>query len=561
MQQERETSPIHQLIFAVYPIVFLVTYNRWLEVSVAGWQILFTLIASLVTAVLCYLSLARLLQSRIKAALITSVMLCVFFSYGHVAMKVERLITLRLPKTSLRPLVEFLAHHDVRPHHISNVAYLLFTIVGIWSLVVTHRRLNNLTRVLNFAAIVLVCIPISGFAYQRFIERSYNLPGRPVKPIPAVMAGQDVKPDIYFIVLDMYPSRTVLHREFGFDNSNFLEQLRQRGFYVTENAYSHYPGTVLSVPSTLNMCYFDDLGEQLEQYPPSIRQNKCYELLYEQTNRPKVIDRLRREGYQYVLYSSGYGLSRDNPLADIVYHDPGHSRFLSLLENTTLMAARFSGGGGLGAKQKRQLLLSQFQRLATSSQESATAPRFHFAHFLCPHEPYVVEQSGELLRSEDLRLRSGETEIDREKRLFLGQLQFANTMTLQALDEILVHAKPPPVIILQADHGPPFLPESSYATDKKRFLRERFSILNAMHLPDLDTATLPPDLSPVNTFRVVLNHYFGHNEPMLPDRHFYVKDWNWQQPWRLEEVTEHLGDTRAAATVASQPTTVESLQR
>jgi hypothetical protein len=61
----------------------------------------------------------------------------------------------------------------------------------------------------------------------------------------------------------------------------------------------------------------------------------------------------------------------------------------------------------------------------------------------------------------------------------------------------------PPVIILQGDHG--FRGEN------------RVTILNAYYLPQ-GAGELYPAISPVNSFRVVLNEYFGGSYEMLPDR-------------------------------------------
>ena len=62
-------------------------------------------------------------------------------------------------------------------------------------------------------------------------------------------------PDVYHIVLDMYPTEDILNKRFGFDNSNFINELKSMGFRK-ENMKSNYMWTSYSIPSTINMTHF-----------------------------------------------------------------------------------------------------------------------------------------------------------------------------------------------------------------------------------------------------------------------------------------------------------------
>jgi len=59
------------------------------------------------------------------------------------------------------------------------------------------------------------------------------------------------------------------------------------------------------------------------------------------------------------------------------------------------------------------------------------------------------------------------------------------------------------VILLQSDHG---LAESV-----------RNANLMAYYLPEGGEQALYPEITPVNSFRIVFNHYFGAEYPLLPD--------------------------------------------
>ena len=68
---------------------------------------------------------------------------------------------------------------------------------------------------------------------------------------------QNNMPDIYYIVLDEYAGIQTLKNKFNFDNSEFYNYLSKKGFIISSKSYSHYPYTILSIPSSLNMQYLD----------------------------------------------------------------------------------------------------------------------------------------------------------------------------------------------------------------------------------------------------------------------------------------------------------------
>ena len=49
-------------------------------------------------------------------------------------------------------------------------------------------------------------------------------------------------------------------------------------------------------------------------------------------------------------------------------------------------------------------------------------------------------------------------------------------------------------------------------------------ILNALYLPGQTTAPLTPEMTPVNTFRIIFNRYFGTDMELLPDRNYVNVD-------------------------------------
>ena len=116
---------------------------------------------------------------------------------------------------------------------------------------------------------------------------------------------------------------------------------------------------------------------------------------------------------------------------------------------------------------------------------------------------------------------------------YRSQVAFINARLRDVVESIKARAGLEPVIIVQSDHGPGsgLNWESSAGTD----MTERSGILSAYYLPGGGTDLLYNSISPVNTFRVVFNAYFGGTYPMQPDRSSFS---TWSAPYEFIDVTE-----------------------
>jgi hypothetical protein len=65
-------------------------------------------------------------------------------------------------------------------------------------------------------------------------------------------------------------------------------------------------------------------------------------------------------------------------------------------------------------------------------------------------------------------------------------------------------------------------------------LEERYSILNAYYFPNEEYNLLYPSITPVNSFRVIFNTFFGTDLPLLEDKNYYA---SYASPYRFEDVT------------------------
>jgi hypothetical protein len=77
------------------------------------------------------------------------------------------------------------------------------------------------------------------------------------------------------------------------------------------------------------------------------------------------------------------------------------------------------------------------------------------------------------------------------------------------MDTLISESDTPPIIVLQGDHGP-------WLQTKEKRLR----IFNAYYLPG-NNDKLYSKITPVNTFRLIFDTYFGGNYDMLPDVSYF----------------------------------------
>ena len=118
----------------------------------------------------------------------------------------------------------------------------------------------------------------------------------------------------------------------------------------------------------------------------------------------------------------------------------------------------------------------------------------------------------------------------------------ANEMVLNLVRQLKSTSEVPPIIILQGDEGP--YPERYQAADRSfrweqatdAEIRQKFGILNAYYLPDVDSSPLYPSITPVNSFRLVFDLYFGTNLGLLPDRCYAYVDYS--HPYEFLDITD-----------------------
>lgn len=322
--------------------------------------------------------------------------------------------------------------------------------------------------------------------------------------LPAVPSAE--LPDIYYILVDGYGREDVLRGSYQFDNQEFLESLRERGFYVVDHSRPNYSQTALSICSSLNMRYLNEDG---------LDTHKTRWPLHHMIQHNDVVRCLKRNGYETVAVQSGY------PLTEC----PSFDRYISicpfmldelqlaLFRTTCLCPLEYWASCWMGSaySSQRRLVLGDFAMIPKAI-EGSSRPCFVFSHILSPHPPFVFDAQGNPVDPPTHTF--GAVASHRE---YVEQLAFTNMQLGKVVDTILSSTRRPSVIILQGDHGPGtewFRQEVSFSER----VHDRFGILNAIYLPPGVDAGLYDTMTPVNTFRLILDRYFHTNLGRLEDR-------------------------------------------
>ena len=175
-----------------------------------------------------------------------------------------------------------------------------------------------------------------------------------------------------------------------------------------------------------------------------------------------------------------------------------------------------------------------------ATRKDQEVPVFVFCHLICPHPPFVfdsdgrpVGQTGTLAFMEEDNIWKRHEQGEEYRRRYIDQLRYLSGRILEVVETMLKESQRPPLMVIQSDHGPGL--ELNWEEPTPKTYRERLSILNAYHLPGASPEqTLYPSITPVNSFRTVLNRYFRADLDLLPDRSFFSTP---RKPYRWEEVS------------------------
>jgi hypothetical protein len=503
------TWVLYPWLLTLYPIIYLYSLNH---VDLRGGSVVEVGLVTLIITTIVFMLLYLLTRDPHKAGGATAVILLVFLTYGHI----YNVLCTDLAHTLLAPVV------------------ITVSLIAIFLILRSETIWQRLTPYLNMIFGVLV-IMSSWPVIMFYLDQAPIGATTRANPLERVFATTKVNnnpeyPDIYYIILDGYASNEFWMREYGYDNSAFTNALEERGLFVASQSRTAYATTLLSLSSSLNMRYLTDADRQAAK-----AENLYYSAYFRSliANNQAAAE-LKQLGYSYIYIMSGYlapSIIADTNVAfypDSVRHLSGNAfasqdndgswayklSFWPFFLETTLLRSvvsqlDFQEEDLSYPAKSPEILWGTLEQLKEISQmEEAT---FTFAHIIKPHEPVQFDRDGNVINP---NLRDNDSEL---RSYFFDELAYINTQTLELIDYLLAESSVPPIIIIQGDHGSDL--GNTWSSDRRLIY---FDILNAYYLPDGGTENLYDTIPPVNSFRIVLNHYFHKDYELLPTKQFLL---------------------------------------
>jgi hypothetical protein len=506
------SSKLAVILIGLFPILSLWKNNLGqIQSSAVIKPLLFTFLLILVIYSL-FLLVSR---SPEKSALFSLVILVFIFSFGHVYNLLEQ-----------KPL-------GINIGYIRLFAVYLVIFAGLIFLVSRIKRIpKNVILFLNIVGAVLILFNLFPIVrYEIGIRQAQENAQDTSTVTPDQQVVDNKYPDIYFIILDSYARADILKDVIGYDNSAFLQSLRERGFYIPECAYSNYPTTEHVVESVLNYeypaslkIYSNNKGAVSPEYTRMVTQSKArayfkqfgYQFV---TGRAfsSSLDIQNSDVYLNYLEAQGKKDILDQNTFLYLYLNTTVYRILSeLYQNDPEQFAKLSNI--IPVKTNADLEEASFwynqNNFVFDSMEQIAKKDGHYlvyAHIYSPHYPYVYTPIG------DFRYVEPQNEQE-EKRLYADAVTYLNQRILELVDNLL-KSEVQPVIIIQGDH-------SIHGLTKQL---NKHKILSAYYLPGKLITEPYATITPVNNFRLIIRNYFDPSMELLPDT-LYVKWADSDQP-------------------------------
>lgn len=421
----------------------------------------------------------------------------------------------------LIPFYFFGALHDGMkgiglPAWVTSYTFLLILLtIGAAGLSIYLKRqpgpFRKAHRFLNLLFGILVLVETTQLTYAiatgREKENDYTASQPPV--LTALPTPNGPAPDIFFIIFDEYTSSLALQQYFQYDNHLADSVLRANHFFVAARSQSNYNSTPLSIGSSLNLQYFN---RPLENDVATTK--KILQALHtlRKSRLPQWLAKKQYDVYNYGLCDfDNYPVHTSRTFEDYetlpLYQETlwgrierdiwWHMYKINLPVLPGLRSRQI-------AREARKVIHrneANFQSTLAALRQQSEKPKFVFAHFMLPHAPFFLDEKGQ----PNPPALAGDKY---NPALYLKQLAYSNQW-IDSLARAANHSWPRPrVVIIAGDHG---FRDKSMAIRDKQFMN-----LNACYFSG-GAPALYDSISPINSFRVVCNQYFGTRLPLLKD--------------------------------------------
>lgn len=496
MEQQKKNKPFYLLLLLIF---YLLHHYNELFGFISLTQISFYIVISLLTF-LCYFLFNLFYKSPQKAGLITFFLLSFFLFFGtyHDFLKT-------IFKKS------FISSYKVVVP-LSFLSIFLFTFY-------LHKRpasMAKFSRYLNILMVIICSVEIFAFFVNvKQFMKDHNLiyPEMPMcNNYRALNLPDSSKPDIYYLIFDEYTNSKTLQDIWQFNNSDITNWLSNKGFYNVSNSKSNYNATPFSVSSAFNMNYIDQEKGDKGSSVNDLKANQSLSI-----NETFCI--LKKENYTIRFIAPFNNSIEENELIHYFNYLSEEqlysSTFLERFKKDILWNFKKKDSGesvkfpDSYSRKAEDLALTIAKIKATTDSSINRKPKFVYGHFMITHDPHLFDSTGNIRTNKDFITNTKPFET------YTQQILYANRVIKELVNHIQLTNKKKTVIIIQGDHGYRDLPISMQTY--------YFPIFNAVYFPDKNYNQFYNEMSPVNTFRILFNHYFYQKYEILKDSSIVVK--------------------------------------
>jgi hypothetical protein len=470
-------SPAYPLFLSIYPILTLFTNNIY---QLSFSFLLRPFLISVFVATLIFGGAKLFFRAWHKSAFFATLVVLFFGFYGHI-----------------KNLLDAKEVRGASLYILGGGLLIIFFFIFFDKKNKGEFDYASLAPSINLIVIILLLFPFISMTRHYTVKRiAFSSITPSFKELDN--ANLEALPDIYYIIPDAYARSDTLKEIYHYDNSEFIAELEKDNFYIAKCGQSNYPITLLSLVSSLNIDYIPNLNERFTPEEDDI-------LYLFATLRKNIITEIfSTVGYEIIAFATGFPWTEMRN-ADIFISPPSgkmnefeiiflQTTIAQILDDTNLVDYE-----NLKAERYRERTLLVFDSLPSIAK--MPGPQFVFVHIILPHPPFGFDAEGNEINPAEVDFEEGYT----------NQVAYFNDEIIKSIETIKAESETPPIIIIQGDHGPP-------AGRPDWELR----ILNAYYLPE-DSDSLYPGISPVNTFRLILNEYFGENYSLLPDKSYQLE--------------------------------------
>jgi hypothetical protein len=470
-----KNNSIYIFLFSIYPILFLY-YQNISEVTFR--EILPPMALAVVFTVILWFFLKLIYQSKEKRALVIFIILLTVFYFKFI----------------YDLIIEIIGPFSKPFSHLSSIILICGFLVFLFYRIRKSKHLFfNVGKILNIIMLVLLAWNIGGILIYHIHNvkirnaRFYLKKTGFLKPSPT-----SLKPDIYCFFVYEFASLETIADLFHYDNSEFAERLQAAGFFIAQKSRGLYEWTPEAIAAVLNM------EKVPEKTDPGIlvKQNKVTRFLKEQ-------------GYEIYDFPYGGLTALSDSAKHFFYSQERSSIFFNDFYKTLIeMSVFYSWVQSWQNDEDKYSLFFRKRILYVFEQMPAivkmAGPKFVLVHLFSPHAPFVFNKDGGVVAPEH--------SIDySDRKYYLEQYLYISRRLAETAEMILKESATPPIIVALSDHGyrgsfrKPLLHIVSNSEKRKIFL--------SLYLPGYPYAQLGATLSPLNVFRIILNHYFGQGLP------------------------------------------------